>query len=252
MTSKPKVVAVIPARWGSKRFPGKPLAIIQGRPMIEWVYDGVKKAQSVTDIIVATDDERVYSTVNGFGCRAVMTRSDHASGSDRIAEVVAGMSCDIVVNIQGDEPLISPEDIDLVVDSILSDSSIQVTTLKIKINSIDEFLDPNTVKVVTNKDNFALYFSRSPIPFNRDCDTNSVEIINKFPKYKHIGLYAYTKSFLLEFSEWDKSDLEESEKLEQLRILENGISIKVEETINDSIGVDSPDDVKKVEGILAN
>jgi len=248
MTPKPKVVAVIPARWDSTRFPGKPLANILGKPMIQWVFERVKKAPSVADVIVATDDKRVYSTVIDFGGRAEMTRNDHASGSDRIAEVVGGMSCDIVVNIQGDEPLVSPEDIEIVINSILSDSSVQIATLKIKINRLDEFLDPNIVKVVTDKNNFALYFSRSPIPFHRDSEPN-FEKLNHQPVYKHIGLYAYTRSLLLEFTKWGKSSLEESENLEQLRILEMGIPIRVKETINDSIGVDCPEDIKKVEGI---
>jgi 3-deoxy-manno-octulosonate cytidylyltransferase (CMP-KDO synthetase) len=250
MTSKQKVVAIIPARWESTRFPGKPLANILNKPMIQWVVESVKQAQSVDDVIVATDDKRIYSKVVDFGGQAEMTRNDHASGSDRIAEVVAGMSCDIVVNIQGDEPLISPEDIDLVVNSLLSDSAIQVATLKIQIDSLDDFLDPNIVKVVANKNDFALYFSRAPIPFNRDGDLNSAKLNDQAPVYKHVGLYAYSRSLLLEYSKWDKSGLEEIEKLEQLRILEKGIPIKVEETKNDSIGVDCPDDIKKVENIL--
>jgi 3-deoxy-manno-octulosonate cytidylyltransferase (CMP-KDO synthetase) len=250
MTTKPKVIAIIPARWESTRFPGKPLANILEKPMIQWVVEKVKKAQSIDDVIVATDDKRIYSQVINFGGRAEMTRSDHVSGSDRIAEVVEGMSCDIVVNIQGDEPLISPEDIDVVVNSIMSDSAVQIATLKMKINNPDDYLNPNIVKVVTDKNNFALYFSRSPIPFIRDDDPNSSKLNNQVLVYKHVGLYAYKKSLLLEYSKWDKTELEESEKLEQLRILEMGIPIKVEETTNDSIGVDCPEDIKKVEDIL--
>ena len=251
MTSKQKVVAIIPARWESTRFPGKPLANILNKPMIQWVVESVKMAQSIDDVIVATDDKRIYSRVVGFGGRAEMTSGDHASGSDRIAEVVAGMSCDIVVNVQGDEPLISPDDIDLVVNSLISDSAIQVGTLKIQINSLDDFLNPNVVKVVTNRNDFALYFSRAPIPFHRDGGLESVKLNDQVPVYKHVGLYGYTRLLLLEFSKWEKSGLEESEKLEQLRILEKGIPIKVEETKNDSIGVDCPEDIKKIENILA-
>jgi 3-deoxy-manno-octulosonate cytidylyltransferase (CMP-KDO synthetase) len=250
MSSEPKVIAVIPARWDSTRFPGKPLAKIIDKPMIQWVVESVNNVQSISDVIVATDDKRIYTTVIDFGGRAEMTDKSHPSGSDRIAQVVAGMSCDIVVNIQGDEPLVSPEDIDKGINSILSDSSIQIATLKIKINSLDEFLDPNIVKVVTNQNNLALYFSRSPIPFDRDAPANIKPSTNHLYGYKHVGLYAYTRTFLLEFSKWEKSLLEETEKLEQLRILERGIPIKVEETTNDSIGVDCPEDVIKVENIL--
>lgn len=250
MSSKPKVVVVIPARWDSTRFPGKPLAKILDKPMIQWVVESVNKAHSVSEIIVATDDERIHKTVLNFGCRAQMTDKNHPSGSDRIAQVVAGMSCDIVVNIQGDEPLVSPEDIEKSINSILSNSSVQIATLKIKINSLDEFLDPNIVKVVTNQKDFALYFSRSPIPYDRDGPANNSLSKNQLYGYKHVGLYAYTRTFLLEYSKWGKSLLEETEKLEQLRILERGIPIKVEETTNDSIGVDCPEDVIKVENII--
>lgn len=257
MPAETKVIAVIPARWASTRFPGKPLAKILDKPMIQWVVERVQLAKLVTGVVVATDDQRIFSAVEKFGGRAVMTSSAHFSGSDRVAEAVAGMSCDIVVNVQGDEPLISPEDVDLAVSSLLNDSSVRVSTLKTKILRSEDLFDPNVVKVVTDSRGFALYFSRAPVPFDRDgsspeASRGSERDVNLMPSaaFKHIGVYSYTKPFLLEFSGWEKSSLEEIEKLEQLRILERGIPIKVEETSRDSVGVDCPEDVAKIELLL--
>ena len=181
----------------------------------------------------------------------------HASGSDRIAEVAARLNCDIVVNVQGDEPLVSPKDVDLAVSSLINDPSVQASTLKTRILRPEDLLDPNVVKVVTDMAGFALYFSRAPIPFARDrtahtaLDDSDPDVKRtRLTAFKHIGVYAYTRPFLLEFSGWEKSGLEETEKLEQLRILERGIAIKVEETALDSIGVDCPEDVTKVEAVL--
>ena len=259
MSVESKVIAVIPARWASSRFPGKPLTKIRDKPMIQWVVERVQKARSVIDVIVATDDKRIYSAVREFGGRAEMTSIEHSSGSDRIAEVVARLNCDIVVNVQGDEPLVSPEDVDLVVSSLINDSSVLVSTLKTKILHPEDLSDPNVVKVVTDMRGFALYFSRAPIPFERDRtvhgaldDSDSNLKKSGLSAFKHIGVYAYKKPFLLEFSGWGKSGLEETEKLEQLRILEHGISIKVEETATDSVGVDCPEDLMKVETVLSS
>lgn len=248
------VIAVIPARWGSTRFPGKPLANIRGKPMIQWVVESVKKASSISDVIVATDDQRIYDAVRNFGGRAEMTSKKLFSGSDRVAEVASREKCDIVVNVQGDEPLIPPENLDLVVQSLNSDPALQVSTLKIKIRLLKDIMDPNIVKVVTDSSGRALYFSRSPIPYDRDGrnggDQPEHEAVVTAAAFKHIGVYAYRRRFLLEFTQWEMSALERVEKLEQLRILERGEIIKVEDTSLDSPGVDVPEDIIKVERAL--
>jgi 3-deoxy-manno-octulosonate cytidylyltransferase (CMP-KDO synthetase) len=258
MPTKPKVIAVIPARWASSRFPGKPLAIIRGKPMIQWVVEQTGKARSVSEVVVATDDERILEAVKNFGGTAVMTSRDHASGTDRVAEVAKTRDCGIVVNVQGDEPLIPPENIDLIVSPLLEDTSLKVSTLKIRINAVEEIADPNICKVVVDHRGFALYFSRAPIPFDRDGWTQDLkEGEGLWPRakgmtaYKHIGLYAYQKPFLMEFSRLPVSQLETIEKLEQLRILENGTSIRVMETEKDSIGVDRKEDLVEVEKVLS-
>lgn len=243
------VIAVIPARWGSTRFPGKPLANIRNKPMVQWVVERVKKAPSISDVIVATDDQRIYDAVRNFGGRAEMTSLKHFSGSDRVAEVAGREKCDIVVNVQGDEPLIPPENLDLVVQSLNNDPSLQVSTLKTKIRHLKDITDPNIVKVVTDSRGMALYFSRSPIPYDRD-GRNGGEQAGPEAAFKHIGIYAYRRPFLLEFTGWGRSPLEQIEKLEQLRILERGGNIKVEETLLDSLGVDVPEDIMKIEQAL--
>lgn len=248
MSADPKVIAVIPARWASSRFPGKPLALIKGKPMIQWVFEQTSKAKSVSEVIVATDDARILEAVNGFGGNAVMTSPDHESGTDRIAEVARDRNCEIVVNVQGDEPLIPPANIDLIVQPLLEGTSESTVTLRILIKTRDELMDRNITKVVVDKSDSALYFSKAPIPWDRD-DTK-VDPLKPF-WYKHIGLYAYRKKFLMEFSSLPGSGLEKIEKLEQLRILENGFSIKVVETDLDSIGVDCEADLAMVEKRLA-
>ena len=252
MMADTKVIAVIPARWSSSRFPGKPLALIQGKPMIQWVYEQASKTKCVSELIVATDDSRILDTVNGFGGKAVMTSSDHESGTDRIAEVIRDINCEVVVNVQGDEPLIPPANIDLIVKPLLEGISQSTVTLRIPIKSHKELLDRNITKVVVDKFDQALYFSKAPIPWDRDNNgvNSSVDHLKPF-WYKHIGLYAYKKSFLMEFSSLPESNLEKIEKLEQLRILENGHGIKVVETDLDSIGVDSESDLALIEERLA-
>ena len=259
MPTEPKVIAVIPARWASSRFPGKPLAEIRGKPMIQWVAEQAGKARSVAEVIVATDDERIIKTVNHFGGTAVMTSENHISGTDRIAEVAEKLDCDIVVNVQGDEPLIPPENIDLMLSPMLSDDAVLVSTLKIRIKTAGEMFDPNITKVVVDQQGNALYFSRAPIPYNRDeWPKGSLQGGGDFPQdnsimgYKHMGLYAYRKSFLMQFPRLNPSKLETLEKLEQLRILENGVSIRVVETGKNSIGVDRKEDLAAVEKILSN
>lgn len=249
MPTEPKVIAVIPARWASSRFPGKPLAIIRGKPMIQWVVERSGKARSVSDVIVATDDDRIFAAVKNFGGTAVMTSRDHASGTDRVAEVARTRDCGIVVNVQGDEPLIPPENIDLIVSPLLEDASLEVSTLRIRIHAVEEIADPNLCKVVVDHRGDALYFSRAPIPFDRDgWDIEARG--GEGTAYKHIGLYAYRKSFLMKFSGLPVSRLEKIEKLEQLRILENGMAVRVVETEMDSIGVDRKEDLAAVENLL--
>jgi 3-deoxy-manno-octulosonate cytidylyltransferase (CMP-KDO synthetase) len=238
------VAAIIPARYASTRFPGKPLHPILGKTMIERVYRQVTLATSIDRIIVATDDRRIFQVVEAFGGEAVMTRPDHATGTDRLAEVAAGLQADLIVNIQGDEPLIDPEMIEAAIAPLKLDAGIPMGTLKTAIGSREEFLDPNVVKVVTDREGFALYFSRSPVPHCRDGGGSPLEA------FKHIGLYVYKRDFLLKYASLPPTRLECLEKLEQLRALENGYRIRVVETDLISIGVDVPDDVARVEAHL--
>lgn len=257
MPTDPTVIAVIPARWASSRFPGKPLAIIRGKPMIQWVVEQTEKAHSVSEVIVATDDERIVQAVQGFGGTAVMTSPDHLSGTDRVAEVAKSRDCEIVVNVQGDEPLMPPENIDLIVAPLVSDATIKVSTLMMRIDTVKALANPDICKVVVDHLGNALYFSRAPVPFDRDGWSRDLQEGEgvwprdmKVKAHKHIGLYAYRKSFLLEFPGLRESQLETIEKLEQLRILENGVSIRVVETEKDSIGVDREEDLSEVEKLL--
>ncbi|MFP6637373.1 MAG: 3-deoxy-manno-octulosonate cytidylyltransferase [Nitrospinaceae bacterium] len=251
-----KVVAVIPARWDSSRFPGKPLALIRGKPMVQRVFEQASKAKSVSEVIVATDDTRILEVVNDFGGTAIMTSTKHTSGTDRIAEVISDRECDIVVNVQGDEPLIPPENIDRIVCPLMEDTSASIVTLKILIKTREELMDRNVTKVVVDNSNSALYFSKAPIPWDRDEWTDNLTQNSTFDPlkpfwYKHIGLYAYRKNFLMEFGGLPESGLEKIEKLEQLRILESGFKIKVIETDLDSIGVDCEADLEMIEKNLA-
>jgi 3-deoxy-manno-octulosonate cytidylyltransferase (CMP-KDO synthetase) len=239
-----KVLAVIPARWASTRFPGKPMVLIKGRPMVQWVYERAKQAKLVDDVLVATDDDRILSAVTGFGGKAILTSPDHPTGTDRIAEAVRDINCDIVVNVQGDEPLIPPENIDCAVQCLLDDPSIPMSTLMTAIDNPDEFKDSNIVKVAVGKNGHALYFSRSPIPHDRDGSRFAGK--NGCLGYKHIGLYVYKKTFLMKLNLLPEGDLEQVEKLEQLRVLENGYSIKVVVAPGTSIGVDCPKDLETV------
>ena len=248
-----KILAVIPARWSSARFPGKPIADILGKPMIQWVSEQAQKARLIDEVVIATDDKRIYDVVISFGGNAVMTSPHHQSGTDRVAEVVRNLECDIVVNIQGDEPLIPPENIDLVIEPLLARDDLSVSTLMIAIHKSSEMLDPDICKVVVDNAGCALYFTRAPIPYNRDFDYieetySDTKIDSKewILGFKHIGIYAYKKSFLPQFINMKVSKLENSEKLEQLRILENRYLIQLVETKQNSIGVDRPEDIDKV------
>jgi len=254
MRTEPRVLVVIPARWASSRFPGKPLANIAGIPMIQRVIAQANKANCASEVIVATDDLRISDFVKENGGTAIMTSAEHESGTDRVAEVARDRDCDIVVNVQGDEPLIPPQNINQVIRSLVDDSSISVTSLRVLICNASDLLNKNITKVVVDKFDSALYFSRASIPWDRDSWPESMEGISKVSSplwFKHIGLYAYRKKFLMEYSSMPKSPLEKIEKLEQLRILENGIPIKVVETKLDSIGVDSQADIKIIEKQLA-
>jgi 3-deoxy-manno-octulosonate cytidylyltransferase (CMP-KDO synthetase) len=221
------------------------LAEFLGKTIIQHVYERAEQSEVLADLIVATDDERILETVTDFGGNAVMTSSDHQSGTDRIAEVARKIDADIVVNIQGDEPLIEPKAIDAAVEPLLEDETIAMSTLASEISNDNELANPNVVKVVLDNDNFALYFSRSPIPFARD----GLDLRNQV-YYKHIGLYVYRTNFLINFSEMAQSYLEKLEKLEQLRALENGYRIKVIKTQYKSIGVDTPDDLEMLEKLV--
>ncbi|OGD22485.1 MAG: 3-deoxy-manno-octulosonate cytidylyltransferase [Candidatus Aminicenantes bacterium RBG_13_59_9] len=232
-----KAVGVIPARYASTRFPGKPLALILGRPMLQWVYEAAAKAGSLERVIIATDDARIFEQAGLFGAEAVMTSPDHASGTDRVAETAAGLDVPIVVNIQGDEPLLRPEMIDGLV-SALQDDSVTMASLMTRAGR-EDVLDRNTVKVVVDVRGFALYFSRFPIPFGATGDF-----------FKHIGMYGYRRDFLLGLSRMPATGLEKVEKLEQLRVLENGFKIKMVECDGPSLSVDSPEDIIKVENLL--
>ena len=243
------IIAVIPARYGSTRFPGKALIPIKGKPMIQWVYEGARRSKLINRVIVATDDERILNAVKLFGGEAMMTSPHHATGTDRIAEVAKSLVCNIVVNVQGDEPLIRPEMIDEALLPLVRDASIPMGTLCRKIESREEVFDPNVVKVVFDKNNFALYFSRAPIPWDRDAWASKgswKELNLSGPLYKHIGLYVYRREFLLDYAHMPRTALEAAEKLEQLRVLENGHRIKLVITQYESFGVDIPDDLSKI------
>lgn len=244
-----RVIAVIPARYASTRFPGKPLADIHGRPMIQWVYERTAQAHGVDQVIVATDDERIAAVVKNFGGEVAMTRSDHPTGTDRLAEVAGRIEADLVVNVQGDEPLIDPRMIEMAVAPLRSDSSIPMGTLKSRIGSLEEYLNPNVVKVVTDREGYALYFSRAPIPHPRDFFGQLAERFAGLVAYKHIGLYVYRREFLLSYPLLPPTPLERLEQLEQLRALEYGHRLRVVETDLVSVGVDTPADLDRVRGI---
>lgn len=240
------ILGVIPARFGSSRLLGKPLANIGGKPMIQHTYESAFKAKLLDKIIIAVDDEKVYQVVSSFTNDVIMTPKDIQTGSDRIAYVVKNKpDADIIVNIQGDEPFIKGAMIDEAIEPLLFDKSVDVATLAKKITSVDELKTPSIPKVVFDYHNFALYFSRSPIPYVRDAK-NFQERLTLGNVYKHIGLYVYKREALLRFTELPQTDLEKMEKLEQLRMLENGMRIKIVETSYESISVDTPADLERV------
>lgn len=241
---------VIPARYASTRFPRKPLALLGGKPIIQWVWERVSAMP--VEAVVATDDSRILDAVHSFGGKAVMTRSDHHSGTDRCGEVLLALEAqgkhfDIVVNVQGDEPFVKQEQLELLIDSF-SNPDVQIATLKKHINSNEELCSPNNVKVVAGIDDRALYFSRQPLPFVRGTEPN--EWLQKQDYYKHIGIYAFRSEVLKKLIQLSQSQLEKSESLEQLRWLENGFSIYVKETVFENIGIDTPADLAIAEKAL--
>lgn len=243
------IVGIIPARFASTRFPGKPLALIAGKPLIQHVVEQCQKAKSLSEVIVATDDTRIWEVAQNF-CRTEMTRPDHPSGSDRIAEVVERCDCDAVVNIQGDEPLIDPAVIDAVARALVQN---EMSTAATPVKNVAEYDNPNVVKVVVNTAGRALYFSRRTIPYLREAASRPVpEQLAAFPFLKHLGIYGFRRETLLRLVSFPVSPLEQAEKLEQLRALENGVQIGVVKVDYDSIGVDLPEDVERVEKILKN
>ena len=234
-----KILGVIPARFGSTRFPGKVLAQIAGKTMLQHVWERASLSTYLTSVIIATDDDRICTVARSFGARVRMTRSDHLSGTDRAAEVASAEDAEIFVNIQGDEPLISPDAIDAAILPLVHEPDLVMGTLKKRIEDPREITDPNVVKVVTNRSGDAVYFSRCAIPFAREPSGGT-------PYFKHIGLYVYRRDFLLAYPELPVGPLEAAERLEQLRALENGFSIRVVETEYESLGVDTPQDLERV------
>jgi 3-deoxy-manno-octulosonate cytidylyltransferase (CMP-KDO synthetase) len=247
MADSPETLAVIPARYDSTRFPGKPLAPLAGKPMVQHVVERVRQAARVARVLVATDDERIRRAVENFGGEAVLTRREHRSGTERVAEVAAQWPAAIYLNVQADEPLVDPAALDALVQTLEDDSAVQVATLATLLAGVRDVMDPNVVKVVADFDANALYFSRAPIPWVREPAPAAVT-----PRhFKHIGVYAFRRAALLEFPILPPGELERVEQLEQLRWLENGWRIRVTETAGDAIGVDVPEDLARVEKLLA-
>ena len=237
-----KILCVIPARYASTRLPGKPLADIVGKPMIQHVYERSSQATIPQQVVVATDDEKVFQAVQQFGGKVVMTSSEHQTGTDRLAEVASKYAeVDVIINVQGDEPLIDPKVIDELAQEFLNDTALQMASV-MSIMDTEDYQNPNAVKVVTDLNNNALYFSRSLLPYPR--------VAGKANVYKHIGIYAYKKDFLLKFAKLEPTPLEQSESLEQLRALENGYKIKMIKTKSKFIGVDSIEDLQTVNELL--
>jgi 3-deoxy-manno-octulosonate cytidylyltransferase (CMP-KDO synthetase) len=241
-----EIVALIPARYGSTRFPGKPLASLRGKPMIQHVYECTRLVRGLSRVLVATDDERIARTVRSFGGEVVMTRADHPTGTDRLAEVAQGLSAEIIVNVQGDLPFFPPTMVEDAVSTLTGASTAVMSTVKTPIWDLVEWQNPNVVKVVTDREGIALYFSRSPIPFRRDRQMQTEEQ-RTILGYRHIGLYVYRREFLFTFTQLPRTALEQTEQLEQLRALEWGYKISVSETERPTVEVDTPEDLQRAE-----
>ncbi len=251
MSSAVQAVAIIPARYASSRFPGKALADIAGKPMIQHTYERVQQAALVSRILVATDDDRIAKAVERFGGEAVMTSSAHPTGTDRLAEVAKGLTDELIVNVQGDEPLIHPDMIDTVVRLLGEETALPMSTLRIRIETPDDIFNPAITKVVTDLSGYALYFSKGPIPFCRNEWGDFARRGTGLPDFVppqvacHVGLYAYRRDFLLRYTDLPPTPLEQLEQLEQLRVLEHGYRIRVANTVHTSIGVDTPEDLER-------
>ena len=253
-------VGVIPARYASSRLPGKPLADLQGKPLLYHVYHRAIRAASLDQVLIATDDDRIYQSAKAFGAVVVMTRPDHRSGTDRIAEVVEKIESEIAVNIQGDEPLIDFSAIDQVVSLLKADEDAEMATLMSPITDLQELLNPNVVKVVTDQRGYAVYFSRAPLPYPRVKGLPHLglhELIEQRPEllkhfYRHVGMYAYRSDFLKSFAKWGPSRLELLEDLEQLRAIEHGAKIKVGESRAITLGIDTPEDLERIRSLVGN
>lgn len=232
-------VIIIPARYASTRFPGKPLAELWGRPLIQHVYQRATRAQCCDRVIIATDDDRIARAAQAFGAEVALTSPDHASGTDRVAEVAAGLECELIVNLQGDEPLVDPAAIDDAVGPLAADQTIPMGTLCAPLERTEDLANPNVVKVVLDANGFALYFSRLPVPFVRDTRADAA-------RHRHVGLYVYRRKFLLELAALPSTPLERAEKLEQLRALEHGHRIRVVMVETASPGVDTPGDLERL------
>jgi 3-deoxy-manno-octulosonate cytidylyltransferase (CMP-KDO synthetase) len=241
----PKVIVVIPARYGSTRLPGKPLVKLAGQPMIQRVYERAKVAERIDQVIVATDDDRIVQAVHAFGGEARLTRPDHRTGTERVAEVAAHVEGEVFVNVQGDEPLLDPVAIDTAVDALLGEPQAQVATVATPVKVPADIMDPNVCKVALDFDENALYFSRAPIPWVRD-PAARIQVRH----LKHLGLYVFQRNALLEYPTLPQGELERIEQLEQLRWLENGWKIRVAEVAHDAVSVDVPEDVARVEKLL--
>lgn len=246
VTPPVSVVVVIPARYQSSRFPGKPLADIAGHPMVEHVYRRAKAASCVGAVLVATDDTRIRDAVEAFGGTARMTATSHRSGTERLAEAASDLTSDVVVNLQADEPLVDPDAIDLAVDALRTHPDLSISTIRCPLASISDLDDPNVVKVVVDTHGYALYFSRRGIPFCQGADAGV-----SAGAYQHVGLYAYRRDFLLKLAKLDPTPLEQTEQLEQLRALEHGYRIYTVEIAQELVGVDTPEDLDRVRRLVS-
>jgi 3-deoxy-manno-octulosonate cytidylyltransferase (CMP-KDO synthetase) len=239
-----RILGVIPARFASSRFPGKALSLLAGKPILQHVYERASHARYLSKLVIATDDDRIARVARSFGAQVQMTRADHPSGTDRVAEAASSDHAEVIVNIQGDEPLIDPEAIDAATLALLDDSGVPMATLKKRIEIPSEIDNPNVVKVVSDLAGDAIYFSRCPIPYLRDGSPGGIV------HYKHIGLYVYRREFLLAYSGFPVGPLEQAERLEQLRAIENGHRIRVVETEYESLGVDTPEDLERIAALF--
>ena len=246
--SRPRAIVIIPARYRSSRLPGKPLADIAGRPMVEHVYRHALAAARAASVLVATDDDRVSTAVRAFGGNVRLTSPDHQNGTERLAEVACDLTAEFIVNLQADEPLVKPSMIDLVLGALESHPDVSMATLRTPLTVERDVCDPHVVKVVVDQHNFALYFSRAAVPYTH----HAADPASTGPIYKHIGLYAYRREFLLRLATLTPMPLEQAERLEQLRALEHGYRIKTEKTPYDPVGVDTLDDLERVRQIIGD